>query len=63
MGGFFGWLSINITYIFFCEYRTYLWIIDELMNCVDRGLQYQGIDRRKLHYWNPLQVRQDHQNP
>lgn len=38
MGGFFGWLSINITYIFFY-----------------RGLQYQGIDRRKLHYWNPLQ--------
>ncbi|KAG2029954.1 amino acid permease/ SLC12A domain-containing protein [Suillus americanus] len=38
MGGFFGWLSINITYIFFY-----------------RGLKYQGIDRRKLHYWNPLQ--------
>lgn len=38
MGGFFGWLSINITYIFF-----------------NRGLRYQGIDRRKLHYWNPLQ--------
>ncbi|KAG1884282.1 amino acid permease/ SLC12A domain-containing protein [Suillus subluteus] len=38
MGGFFGWLSINITYIFFY-----------------RGLQYQGIDRRKLHYWSPLQ--------
>ncbi|KAG2065996.1 hypothetical protein BDR04DRAFT_1107476 [Suillus decipiens] len=38
MGGFFGWLSINITYIFFY-----------------RGLQCQGIDRRQLHYWNPLQ--------
>ncbi|KAG1860288.1 amino acid permease/ SLC12A domain-containing protein [Suillus subalutaceus] len=38
MGGFLGWLSINITYIFFY-----------------RGLQYQGIDRRKLFYWNPLQ--------
>ncbi|KAG1733108.1 amino acid permease/ SLC12A domain-containing protein [Suillus lakei] len=38
IGGFFGWLSINITYIHF-----------------HRGLKYQGIDRRKLHYWNPLQ--------
>jgi amino acid transporter len=38
MGGFFGWLSINVTYIFFY-----------------RGLKYQGLNRRKLHYWNPLQ--------
>ncbi|KAG1871886.1 amino acid permease/ SLC12A domain-containing protein [Suillus tomentosus] len=38
MGGFFGWLSINLTYIFFY-----------------RGLQYQGIERQKLHYYNPLQ--------
>ncbi|KAG2355228.1 amino acid permease/ SLC12A domain-containing protein [Suillus spraguei] len=25
------------------------------LSVMDRGLQYQGIDRRKLHYWNPLQ--------
>ncbi|KAJ8598043.1 general amino acid permease 1 [Rhizopogon salebrosus TDB-379] len=38
VGGFLGWLSINITYLFFY-----------------RGLRFQDIDRRKLHYWNPLQ--------
>jgi len=38
VGGFFGWGSINLTYIFF-----------------HRGMKYQGIDRKKLHYWNPLQ--------
>lgn len=62
MGGFFGWLSINLTYMFFCEYPAYLWITDELMNHTDRGLQYQGIERQKLHYYNPLQVSQSYQN-
>ncbi|KIJ65409.1 hypothetical protein HYDPIDRAFT_27419 [Hydnomerulius pinastri MD-312] len=38
VGGFFGWASINLTYIYFY-----------------RGMKYQGIDRKKLHYWNSLQ--------
>lgn len=38
VGGFFGWGSINLTYLFF-----------------HRGMKYQGIDRKRLHYWNPLQ--------
>jgi hypothetical protein len=32
------------------------------MNYPDRGLRAQKIDRRELHYWNPLQVRQDQQD-
>jgi hypothetical protein len=32
------------------------------MNYPDRGLYAQKIDRRELHYWNPLQVRQYQQD-
>ncbi|KAG1782873.1 general APC amino acid permease [Suillus placidus] len=35
VGGFFGWGSINLTYLFF--------------HC---GMKSQGIDHKKLHYWN-----------
>ncbi|KAF8835975.1 hypothetical protein BDN67DRAFT_366182 [Paxillus ammoniavirescens] len=38
VGGFFGWASINLTYLYFY-----------------RGMKYQGIDRKQLHYWSSLQ--------
>ncbi|EJF64342.1 general amino acid permease 1 [Dichomitus squalens] len=38
VGGFFGWWSMNLTYVYFY-----------------RGFKAQGLDRKKLLYWNPLQ--------
>ncbi|KAI0642018.1 general amino acid permease 1 [Trametes meyenii] len=38
VGGFFGWWSMNLTYVWFY-----------------RGFRAQGIDRKKLVYYNPLQ--------
>nr|VWP00245.1 Extracellular lipase (EC [Ganoderma boninense] len=38
VGGFFGWWSMNVTYVFFY-----------------RGLKAQGLDRKKLLYYSPLQ--------
>ncbi|KIJ21086.1 hypothetical protein PAXINDRAFT_66437 [Paxillus involutus ATCC 200175] len=39
VGGFFGWASMNLTYLYFY-----------------RGMKHQGIDRKQLYYWNPLQA-------
>ncbi|KIK80906.1 hypothetical protein PAXRUDRAFT_833229 [Paxillus rubicundulus Ve08.2h10] len=38
VGGFFGWASMNLTYLYFY-----------------RGMKYQRIDRKQLHYWSSLQ--------
>ena len=57
VGGFFGWWSMNITYIFFCtsfhSMSDAAWFINA--SVTDRGFKAQGLDRKKLIYYSSLQ--------
>ena len=57
--GFFGWCSINLTYIFFRTSFFSLFQDKKKRQCtfIDRGMKAQGFDVKKSTYHNRLQVR------
>ena len=63
VAGFFTWAALNLTYLRFCESprpsfpltRSLTRTLRAPLRIPDAGLKAQGLDRKKLLYYNPFQ--------